>query len=395
MKKEQRICVLLAIMILGIWGLEAKSSGSLIPKSWKIRMIQSVQENAERLYMPGVTYTEKKQGKIRVTEAVVHMASALIPLGNYVTEREAAELLTEDEATYAILAKKQAEEENSVDENGQLIGKDKSEETRQASVPTMDLSMERLNDFEYLVSNFYTVDSVTYINPSELNASELLGKDLRIDLSTGGSKILIYHTHSQETFADSDNDPSTSIVGIGRYLTEILNNKYKIPTMHHEGVYDLINGKLDRSEAYEFAKPEVEQILAENPSIEVVIDLHRDGVADTTHLVTEINGKPTAQIMFFNGLSRTRVNGDLAGMANPYLQDNLAFSLQMKIAAETKYPGFARRNYLRGYKYNMDLMPRMLLIEAGAQTNTVEEMRNAMEVLADLLNSVQIGRAHV
>lgn len=392
MKKEQRICVLLAIMILGIWGLEAKSSGSLIPKSWKIRMIQSVQENAERLYMPGVTYTEKKQGKIRVTEAVVHMASALIPLGNYVTEREAAELLTEDEATYAILAKKQAEEENSVDENGQLIGKDKSEETRQASIPTMDLSMERLNDFEYLVSNFYTVDSVTYINPSELNASELLGKDLRIDLSTGGSKILIYHTHSQETFADSDNDPSTSIVGIGRYLTEILNNKYKIPTMHHEGVYDLINGKLDRSEAYEFAKPEVEQILAENPSIEVVIDLHRDGVADTTHLVTEINGKPTAQIMFFNGLSRTRVNGDLAGMANPYLQDNLAFSLQMKIAAETKYPGFARRNYLRGYKYNMDLMPRMLLIEAGAQTNTVEEMRNAMEVLADLLNSVLTGR---
>lgn len=392
MKKEQRICVLLAIMILGIWVLEAKSNGSLLPKSWKIRMIQSVQENAERLYMPGVTYTEKKQGEIRVTEAVVHMASALIPLGNYVTEREAAELLTEDEATYAILAKKQAEEENSVDENGQLIGKDKSEETRQASVPTMDLSMERLNDFEYLVSNFYTVDSVTYINPSELNASELLGKDLRIDLSTGGSKILIYHTHSQETFADSDNDPSTSIVGIGRYLTEILNNKYKIPTMHHEGVYDLINGKLDRSEAYEFAKPEVEQILAENPSIEVVIDLHRDGVADTTHLVTEINGKPTAQIMFFNGLSRTRVNGDLAGMANPYLQDNLAFSLQMKIAAETKYPGFARRNYLRGYKYNMDLMPRMLLIEAGAQTNTVEEMRNAMEVLADLLNSVLTGR---
>lgn len=392
MKKEQRICVLLAIMILGIWGLEAKSSGSLIPKSWKIRMIQSVQENAERLYMPGVTYTEKKQGEIRVTEAVVHMASALIPLGNYVTEREAAELLTEDEATYAILAKKQAEEENSVDENGQLIGKDKSEETRQASVPTMDLSMERLNDFEYLVSNFYTVDSVTYINPSELNASELLGKDLRIDLSTGGSKILIYHTHSQETFADSDNDPSTSIVGIGRYLTEILNNKYKIPTMHHEGVYDLNNGKLDRSEAYEFAKPEVEQILAENPSIEVVIDLHRDGVADTTHLVTEINGKPTAQIMFFNGLSRTRVNGDLVGMANPYLQDNLAFSLQMKIAAETKYPGFARRNYLSGYKYNMDLMPRMLLIEAGAQTNTVEEMRNAMEVLADLLNSVLTGR---
>ena len=391
MKKEQRICVLLAIMILGIWGLEAKSSGSLIPKSWKIRMIQSVQENAERLYMPGVTYTEKKQGKIRVTEAVVHMASALIPLGNYVTEREAAELLTEDEATYAILAKKQAEEENSVDENGQLIGKDKSEETRQASVPTMDLSMERLNDFEYLVSNFYTVDSVTYINPSELNASELLGKDLRIDLSTGGSKILIYHTHSQETFADSDNDPSTSIVGIGRYLTEILNNKYKIPTMHHEGVYDLINGKLDRSEAYEFAKPEVEQILAENPSIEVVIDLHRDGVADTTHLVTEINGKPTAQIMFFNGLSQTP-EGPISYLANPFREDNLAFSLKLQLKAEEYYPGFTRKIYLKGLRYNQHLRARSALVEVGAQTNTFEEACNAMMPLAELLDMVLQGK---
>ena len=384
--------MLLAILILGICGVEAKSSGTLLPKSWKIRMIQSVQENAEQLYLPGVTYAEPQKEKNQVTEAVIHMASAMIPLGNYVTEREAAELLAEDEETYALLAKRQAEEENAVDENGQLIGEDKSEETRQASVPAMDLSLDRLNDFEYLVSNFYTVDSVTYINPSELSASELLGKDLRIDPDAGGAKILIYHTHSQETFADSNGDPSTSIVGIGRYLTELLNEKYKIPTMHHEGVYDLIDGKLDRSEAYEFAKPVVEQILADNPSIEVVIDLHRDGVADTTHLVTEVNGKPTAQIMFFNGLSRTRANGDLVGMANPYLQENLAFSLQMKIAAETKYPGFARRNYLRGYKYNMDLMPRMLLIEAGAQTNTVEEMRNAMEVLADLLNGVLTGR---
>ena len=146
------------------------------------------------LYAGSYIYGKKTRGNPGDGGCCPH---ALIPLGNYVTEREAAELLTEDEATYAILAKKQAEEENSVDENGQLIGKDKSEETRQVSVPTMDLSMERLNDFEYLVSNFYTVDSVTYINPSELNASELLGKDLRIDLSTGGSKILIYHTHSQ------------------------------------------------------------------------------------------------------------------------------------------------------------------------------------------------------
>ena len=155
-------------------------------------------------------------------------------------------------------------------------------------------------------------------------------------------------------------------------------------------MYDLINGELDRSKAYDMAKPDIQKILEENPTIEVVIDLHRDGVNEGTHLVTEVNGKQTAQIMFFNGLSKTRANGEIDYLANPYIQDNLAFSLQMQVAANNKYPGFARRIYLRGYRYNMHFMPKSLLIEAGAQTNTVEEMKNAMEVLADLLHTVLI-----
>ena len=177
-------------------------------------------------------------------------------------------------------------------------------------------------------------------------------------------------------------------MGMGDYLSKLLSDKYGIQTMHHEGVYDLVDGKLDRSKAYQLAEPEIQKILEDNPSIEVVIDLHRDGVAEGTHLVTEVNGKPTAQIMFFNGLSRTKANGNIDYLKNPYIEDNLAFSLQMQISAANKYPGFTRRIYLRGYRYNMHLKPKTLLIEAGAQTNTVEEMRNAMEVLADTLDNV-------
>ncbi|HRL33050.1 MAG TPA: stage II sporulation protein P, partial [Anaerostipes hadrus] len=54
-----------------------------------------------------------------------------------------------------------------------------------------------------------------------------------------------------------------------------------------------------------------------------MIDLHRDGVPEGKHLVTEINGKPTAQIMYFNGLSRTVKNGNLDTLPNPYIEDNL------------------------------------------------------------------------
>ena len=199
---------------------------------------------------------------------------------------------------------------------------------------------------------------------------------------------MIYHTHSQEAFADSKaGDASTSIVGMGKHLSEQL-NALGIETLHHAGVYDLINGKLDRSKAYQQAEVGVKEILNQYPSIEVVIDLHRDGVPESTRLVTEIEGKQVAKIMYFNGLCRTKSNGDLTSMPNPYIQDNLALSLQMQLESEKQFSGFTRRIYLKGYRYNMHLMPKTLLIEAGAQTNTVEEVKNAMDLLAKILSKV-------
>ena len=82
----------------------------------------------------------------------------------------------------------------------------------------------------------------------------------------------------------------------------------------------------------------MEQILKEYPEIEVVIDLHRDAVAETTRLVTEIQGRETAKVMFFNGLSRTKAKGEIDYLKNPYLQENLAFSFQMKRPAMNIIP---------------------------------------------------------
>ena len=92
--------------------------------------------------------------------------------------------------------------------------------------------------------------------------------------------------------------------------------------------------------------------------------------------------------MFFNGLSRTTSQGNLSYLPNPYIEDNLAFSFQMQLAAAEYYPGFTRRIYLKGYRYNMHLCPKSMLIEVGAQTNSFEEAKNAMEPLAILLAKV-------
>ena len=95
--------------------------------------------------------------------------------------------------------------------------------------------------------------------------------------------------------------------------------------------------------------------------------------------------------MFIYGLSRTKALGDISYLNNPNLTGNLAFSLQMQIAAAEYYPNLTRPIYLKGYRYNMHFKEKYLLIEMGSYTNTQEEARNAMVPLADLLNRVLHG----
>lgn len=348
---------------------------------------QYLLRSAQAMYVPSLVWKEDSVSS-GPGEWIRQKALAWIPVVQYVEDHTEYGSSLEDEETIAKILESQANDENAVDENGKLIGQPDEPQQPVSSEVAADQSIDKLRDFEYLLSNFYTVDSSTMIGAEQLNVDDLLGRNMKISREGNEPKILIFHTHSQETFVDSvPGDISTGIVGIGQYLTELLNAK-GIPTLHDFGVYDIINGKLDRSEAYENAEASIRPILEANPSIEVAIDLHRDGVAETTHLVTQINGKPTARIMYFNGLSRSRTNGDITYLYNPYIQDNLAFSLQMQLASERMYPSFVRHIYLKAYRYNLHLLPKSLLIEAGAQTNTVEEMKNAMEVLADTLCEV-------
>ena len=233
-----------------------------------------------------------------------------------------------------------------------------------------------LNDYNFC-QQFYTVTSITSLTKEIFRPSEFLDKDMKITHDSSSPQILIFHTHSQEKFADSTDDDSTSILGVGDYLTELLTGKgYNV--IHDRSVYDYVDGKLDRSKAYTYAEQGIESILESNPSIEVVIDLHRDGVADTTHLVTEVDGRQMAKIMFFNGISYSNVKGNIN-------------YLQMHLIGEAYYPGFLRRNYINAYRYCLHERAKSMLIEAGAQTNTFEEVKNAMEPLADMLDKLLTG----
>ena len=251
-----------------------------------------------------------------------------------------------------------------------------------AQVRSQEYDWSYYQDFDALIKGFYAVDATTEASPDQMQLDQLLGKDLTIEKNLDVPQILIYHTHSQETFVDSvPGDTADSIVGAGELLAQILREEYGYNVIHDTGEYDVES----RDNAYSVSLPAIEQILAENPTIEVVIDLHRDAVLEGK-LVTELNGKPTATFMFFNGLSYTKAAGNIAYLENPYIDENLAFSFQMQVIANEYYPGLTRRIYLKGYRYNMHLRPRSLLIELGAQTNTVEEIMNACAPIAHILD---------
>ncbi len=248
--------------------------------------------------------------------------------------------------------------------------------------------LQSTQSLSYLLKNFYIVDSTTSIDKRVFDVEMLLNTRLSVKKSNH-PQILIFHTHgASERFIDSDpGDISESIVGIGDVLTEVLEKKYGYKVVHDRTEYDKINGRIDRNKAYNKAYRGLKAMLKRYPSIEVVIDLHRDGVGNKVHRLTTIDGKKTAQVMFFNGLSRNR-RGNIKYLNNDNLQSNLAFSLQMKMKSMQLYSDFSKPVYLKGYRYNLHMRKRSLLIELGNENNTVQEAKNAMEPLARVLHEV-------
>ena len=221
------------------------------------------------------------------------------------------------------------------------------------------------------------------------NLYELVNRPISVIPSKDTPKVLIFHTHVREDFIGG-----ATVADVGDALAETLEKKYGLKTLHiTESFYEASNQtKFPSNGEYETMEPVIQKVLDENPSISLVIDLHRDGVNENVHLTTEINGKPTAKIMLVNGLC---LNRNLIGeveekvdLPNPYLSDNLALSLQTITTMNELYPGLSRKIYLNEWRYSTHMRPYSLLMEWGAQTNTSEEALNAVEPVAEILAKV-------
>ena len=377
-------------------------------------LYKNVVQDCTKLYCPVLLYKENGQTGIKrvIGDITQNTIFNMIPLYGYTVEN----IYTENDEEYIESAGPQeiykdssletlaqaVEEENqrlvSSADKKEIISNENIEPQSADIADPVNTNLTRqqvvffdeakLCDTEYLKKLFYTEDPTTMINDEQLNYNKLMEYDATLKQDNSKPQILIYHTHSREGYADSNpEDAATTIMGVGEYLSALLRNEYGYNVLHHLGQYDLEG----RDYAYSNAAAGLEKVLQDNPSIEVMIDLHRDAVKEGTRLVTDQNGIEMAQFMFFNGLCYTRQLGKLTSLPNPYIQENIAFSFQMKLAAEEYYPGLTRKSYLKGYRYNLQYRPKSLLIELGAQTNTLNEAMNSCIPLAQLIDMVLSG----
>lgn len=244
-----------------------------------------------------------------------------------------------------------------------------------------NLKKVRFQDF---ISNYYIVDPSTKAVEADFPITTLASKKVTVKRSDQ-PQILIYHTHGSEGYIDSrPGMAEDTVIGAGDVLAQYLET-YGFHVIHVTEVFDRkADGSDDRNNAYNNTLPVIRKILAENPGIEVVIDLHRD--SGEARRAT-VNGQTMAKIMLFNGLCRTK-DGPISYYSNENLTGNLAFSLQTQVTGNELFPGLMHRIYLKSYRYNMNLMEKYLLVELGTHKNTTAEAMAAMKPFAEILAAV-------
>lgn len=272
----------------------------------------------------------------------------------------------------------------------------------QTEAPPTPSSQTELSDNGYAIherqiggsgtqyENFYVKNSTGV----DISIAEELAKRPDITIKKDGTpQVLLMHTHTTETYLPSDmvyypenfyprsTDNNNNVTLVGEEVKKKL-EAAGIGVIHDTTQHDVpsYNGSYDRSEVT------VKNILNENPTIQVVLDLHRDAIGNAESGKTKptfvANGKKAAQIMIISGCGASR------NVVFPDWEYNLRFALRLQQAAETRYPGMTRPLKFCNSQYNLNLTHGSLLIEIGSDSNSMEEAVYSGQLLGDALVDV-------
>ena len=228
----------------------------------------------------------------------------------------------------------------------------------------------------------------------KLNLTSYLEQGMPFSLkNTGQPQVLIVHTHATESYLQGDygyyiasastrsTDNTQNTVRVGQVLAQVLNDA-GIVTINDTTQHDYPNytGSYTRSRAT------IEQYLEQYPTIQVVIDLHRDAIGGGEDVkikpTATVNGKKAAQIMILAGAQTGSVENF------PNWQENFRFCLQLQRQLEADYEDLCRPLLFKACKYNFDISAGSILVEVGTDANTLEEAEYSATLLGRALTQI-------
>ncbi len=220
----------------------------------------------------------------------------------------------------------------------------------------------------------------------QIDAASLIEQPLDFAISDE-PLILIIHTHATEAYCNSENyrseDREQNVVRIGQVLAERLNEN-GIKTLHETSLIDQ-SGYYD---SYARSAELIEAYLEKYPSIQMVIDVHRDSASDESGaqvpLLAQVGQQEAAKLMLVMGTNT-------AGLEHPNWRENLSFALKLQAHCEKKESGVFRNLNLRSERYNQHLTAHSILLEVGAAGNTLEQAQTSVEFFADALTELLLG----
>ncbi|MBP3284376.1 MAG: stage II sporulation protein P [Clostridia bacterium] len=254
------------------------------------------------------------------------------------------------------------------------IVKEMEEEDNHTKSVTMDWSRVLKNETKYAV-----------------NAEDLVNKKLSFSLTKFDVNVLIYHTHTTESYTQSKDykyvasgdfrtlELNANMSRVGAYLAELLEAK-GIKTYHDKTVYDSPSYNL----SYSKAGKAITALKKKYPKASVVLDVHRDAIGTAEEIyrpIVNIDGRDVAQILLVVGTNQ-------GGLTHNNWRENLKFALKLQKVANEEYPGFCRYVDLRKERFNQHVAPGAVIVEMGATGNTMEEALAAAELFANVLEKV-------
>ncbi|MHB1125810.1 MAG: stage II sporulation protein P [Bacillota bacterium] len=195
-----------------------------------------------------------------------------------------------------------------------------------------------------------------------------------------GPLVAIYNTHNAESYIpsggkDKDEGQNGGVVKLASGIARTLEEHYSVPTVQSETIHDYPSFPM----SYQNSAKTVQEILRKNPSVKIVMDIHRDAGIDKKQVI-KVDEREAAKILFIVG-SDTRLD-------HPNWKKNWDFARQVAAKMDSLYPGLSKGVRVQSGRYNQNLHPRAILVEVGSAYNSLEEAAYTGELLARVISEV-------